>query len=42
MAISIELSEEIKKKLDELARVSERSRSQVIRLAIKKFIEEND
>jgi len=38
MAISIELSKDIKKKLDRLAKETERTRSQIIRLAIKRFI----
>lgn len=39
MAISLEISKEIKIKLDNIARKTERTRSQVIRLAIKSFIE---
>ena len=39
MAISLELTKEIQGKLDKFAVKTERSRSQVIRLAIKKFLE---
>lgn len=39
MAISIELPKETIEKLDEIARGQEHSRSQVIRIAIKNFIE---
>ena len=41
MAISIELAEEIRKELDQIAKDTERTRSQVIRLAIKKIISES-
>jgi predicted transcriptional regulator len=41
MAISIQLSKETQEKLDKIAEDTERTRSQVIRLAIKEYLEEN-
>jgi len=39
--VSFEIPKSLQKKLDDLAKKSERTRSQIIRLAIKVFVEEN-
>lgn len=41
MPISINLSDEMKKQLDDIAKNTERNRTQIIKLAIKKYLEEN-
>ena len=40
MVLSLKINPEIEKELDIIAKNTERSRSQVIRLAIKKYLEE--